>query len=334
MGSACCEYSPELPIILQCRLTHTFPRPRNLSTLQWCHLFRHLQSHFCYSRLYCRPDPDAAKIQMVGHAVHLAQYCGYGYHVCRPCQPAMPSCLMNLQYDGCSILPTELQGRLGSEPGAGRPSRNHYWSTNKRNPVHSHCRFDAGHLLLWWCHVVSIEDSPRKGPRLNLNTRYCEFMSEMRHPWDFWKAFICAQTLIVLLYVFYGTHQSLQHRLQILTVCRAIRLLLSRPICRPCVKSGHIRPGASNRYQRYECCFSSDSCMLVPDPCNRKIQALITLQIRKCWHQGSLHEHWRGNAGSAKLTHHYTRQTNLRWAGSCVLGPCVRMIRSLLCSPC
>ncbi|EXJ76257.1 uncharacterized protein A1O5_00765 [Cladophialophora psammophila CBS 110553] len=33
---------------------------------------------------------------------------------------------------------------------------------------------------------------------------YCEFMAEMKRPWDFWKAFFCAQTLIVSLYVFYG----------------------------------------------------------------------------------------------------------------------------------
>lgn len=28
-------------------------------------------------------------------------------------------------------------------------------------------------------------------------------MAEMKRPWDFWKAFLCAQTIIVVLYVFF-----------------------------------------------------------------------------------------------------------------------------------
>lgn len=33
---------------------------------------------------------------------------------------------------------------------------------------------------------------------------YCEFMSEMRKPWDFWKALICAETFIYVVYLFFG----------------------------------------------------------------------------------------------------------------------------------
>jgi len=34
-------------------------------------------------------------------------------------------------------------------------------------------------------------------------------MTEMKRPWDFWKAFLCAQTVITVLYIFYGTLLSL-----------------------------------------------------------------------------------------------------------------------------
>src|SRR5579871_2999064 len=33
---------------------------------------------------------------------------------------------------------------------------------------------------------------------------FCEFMSEMRKPWDFWKALLCAQSFIFFCYVFFG----------------------------------------------------------------------------------------------------------------------------------
>jgi hypothetical protein len=33
-----------------------------------------------------------------------------------------------------------------------------------------------------------------------------EFMAEMRHPMDFWKGMICAQTLIMLVYTMYGLY--------------------------------------------------------------------------------------------------------------------------------
>lgn len=33
---------------------------------------------------------------------------------------------------------------------------------------------------------------------------YCEFLSEMRKPWDFWKALICAETFIYAVYLFFG----------------------------------------------------------------------------------------------------------------------------------
>lgn len=33
---------------------------------------------------------------------------------------------------------------------------------------------------------------------------FCEFMSEMRKPWDFWKALLCAQSFIFFSYVFFG----------------------------------------------------------------------------------------------------------------------------------
>lgn len=33
---------------------------------------------------------------------------------------------------------------------------------------------------------------------------YCEFMNEMKRPWDFWKSFLCAQIFITVLYIFYG----------------------------------------------------------------------------------------------------------------------------------
>jgi hypothetical protein len=35
---------------------------------------------------------------------------------------------------------------------------------------------------------------------------YCEFMSEMRKPWDFWKSLICAQTFIYCVYLFFGIY--------------------------------------------------------------------------------------------------------------------------------
>jgi hypothetical protein len=35
---------------------------------------------------------------------------------------------------------------------------------------------------------------------------YCEFMSEMRKPWDFWKALICAQSFIYCVYLFFGIY--------------------------------------------------------------------------------------------------------------------------------
>lgn len=33
---------------------------------------------------------------------------------------------------------------------------------------------------------------------------FCEFMSEMRRPWDFWKSLVCAQAMIYLLYLTFG----------------------------------------------------------------------------------------------------------------------------------
>jgi len=33
---------------------------------------------------------------------------------------------------------------------------------------------------------------------------YCEFMSEMRRPWDFWKALVIAETFIYVVYLFFG----------------------------------------------------------------------------------------------------------------------------------
>ncbi|THX21220.1 hypothetical protein D6D17_00186 [Aureobasidium pullulans] len=33
---------------------------------------------------------------------------------------------------------------------------------------------------------------------------YCEFMSEMRKPWDFWKALVIAETFIYVVYLFFG----------------------------------------------------------------------------------------------------------------------------------
>jgi len=33
---------------------------------------------------------------------------------------------------------------------------------------------------------------------------FCEFMSEMRRPWDFWKALVCAQALIMTVYLTFG----------------------------------------------------------------------------------------------------------------------------------
>lgn len=35
---------------------------------------------------------------------------------------------------------------------------------------------------------------------------YCEFMSEMRRPWDFWKALIMAESFIYLAYLFFGVY--------------------------------------------------------------------------------------------------------------------------------
>jgi len=33
---------------------------------------------------------------------------------------------------------------------------------------------------------------------------FCEFMAEMRRPWDFWKALVCAQSFICFVYMFFG----------------------------------------------------------------------------------------------------------------------------------
>jgi hypothetical protein len=33
---------------------------------------------------------------------------------------------------------------------------------------------------------------------------FCEFMSEMCRPWDFWKALICAQAVILTIYLTFG----------------------------------------------------------------------------------------------------------------------------------
>ena len=33
---------------------------------------------------------------------------------------------------------------------------------------------------------------------------FCEFMSEMRRPWDFWKSLVCAQALIMTIYLTFG----------------------------------------------------------------------------------------------------------------------------------
>jgi len=33
---------------------------------------------------------------------------------------------------------------------------------------------------------------------------FCEFMSEMKRPWDFWKALICAQAVIMIIYLTFG----------------------------------------------------------------------------------------------------------------------------------
>jgi hypothetical protein len=34
-------------------------------------------------------------------------------------------------------------------------------------------------------------------------------MTEMKRPWDFWKALLCAQTVISVFYIFYGALLSL-----------------------------------------------------------------------------------------------------------------------------
>jgi hypothetical protein len=35
---------------------------------------------------------------------------------------------------------------------------------------------------------------------------YCEFMSEMRHPFDFWKALLIAEAFIFSVYIFFGVY--------------------------------------------------------------------------------------------------------------------------------
>ena len=35
---------------------------------------------------------------------------------------------------------------------------------------------------------------------------YCEFMSEMRKPFDFWKALVIAETFIYVVYLFFGIY--------------------------------------------------------------------------------------------------------------------------------
>lgn len=35
---------------------------------------------------------------------------------------------------------------------------------------------------------------------------FMAFLSEMRHPWDFWKAMTCAQLFISIVYIFFGAY--------------------------------------------------------------------------------------------------------------------------------
>jgi amino acid permease len=35
---------------------------------------------------------------------------------------------------------------------------------------------------------------------------YCEFMSEMRRPFDFWKALLVAEAFIFSVYIFFGVY--------------------------------------------------------------------------------------------------------------------------------
>ena len=37
------------------------------------------------------------------------------------------------------------------------------------------------------------------------------FLSEMRHPMDFWKAMLCAQLFISIVYIFFGVFVSPTH---------------------------------------------------------------------------------------------------------------------------
>lgn len=38
---------------------------------------------------------------------------------------------------------------------------------------------------------------------------FIAILAEMRHPWDFWKALLCAQVFIGVVYVFFGAYVSL-----------------------------------------------------------------------------------------------------------------------------
>src|ERR1700761_3771146 len=33
---------------------------------------------------------------------------------------------------------------------------------------------------------------------------FVAFLAEMRHPWDFWKGMLCAQSFICVVYIFFG----------------------------------------------------------------------------------------------------------------------------------
>lgn len=37
---------------------------------------------------------------------------------------------------------------------------------------------------------------------------FVAFLAEMRHPWDFWKGLLMAQTFICVVYVFFGAYVS------------------------------------------------------------------------------------------------------------------------------
>lgn len=39
---------------------------------------------------------------------------------------------------------------------------------------------------------------------------FVAFLSEMRHPMDFWKGLLCAQTFISVVYIFFGAFVSFQ----------------------------------------------------------------------------------------------------------------------------